>query len=191
VLPVLRQVRPVLLRRRVQPLLLRLRAAWAAHEPRAMIDLQCNVHTAICVQYWVGATAAQAGFDKRKTAWPEPGAKIMIMGTTTTTSYKIVNGTLKNISSDFASWATSKKRSALKAWITVCTCMKASEIIEMSIMIFIASQHGVKVFKSEIKKAFLYGEALFELQLEAQSSCTSTRKLLTNASHSFLEAKEG
>jgi hypothetical protein len=44
--------------------LLRLRAAQAVHEPLAMIDSQCNVHTAICVQYQVGATAAQAGSDK-------------------------------------------------------------------------------------------------------------------------------
>ncbi len=29
-----------------------------------MIDSQCNVHTAICDQYRVGATAAQAGSDK-------------------------------------------------------------------------------------------------------------------------------
>jgi hypothetical protein len=29
-----------------------------------MIDSQCNVHMAICVQYRVGATAAQAGSDK-------------------------------------------------------------------------------------------------------------------------------
>jgi hypothetical protein len=51
-------------RRRVQPPLQRLRAAEAAHEPRVMIVSQCNVHTAICVQYRVGATAAQAGSDK-------------------------------------------------------------------------------------------------------------------------------
>jgi hypothetical protein len=43
--------------------------------------------------------------------------------------------------------------------------MKASEM-----SLFIASQHGVKVFKSETKKAFVYGEALAELQLEAQSN---------------------
>jgi hypothetical protein len=61
----LRQVlRPVRPRRRVQPPLLRLGAARAVHEPRVMIDSQCNVHTAICVQYRVGATAAQAGSDK-------------------------------------------------------------------------------------------------------------------------------
>jgi hypothetical protein len=29
-----------------------------------MMDSQCNVHTAICVQYRVGATAAQAGSEK-------------------------------------------------------------------------------------------------------------------------------
>jgi hypothetical protein len=29
-----------------------------------MIDSQCNVHTTICVQYRVEATAAQAGSDK-------------------------------------------------------------------------------------------------------------------------------
>ncbi len=39
-------------------------AARAAHEPPVMIDSQCNVHTAICVQYRAGATAAQAGSDK-------------------------------------------------------------------------------------------------------------------------------
>ncbi len=33
----------------------RLRVARAAHEPRVMIDSQCNVHTAICVQYQVGS----------------------------------------------------------------------------------------------------------------------------------------
>jgi hypothetical protein len=33
----------------------RLRAAQAGHEPRVMSDSQCNVHTAICVQYrgWI------------------------------------------------------------------------------------------------------------------------------------------
>ncbi len=59
----LRPVRPLLPRRRVQPPLLRLKAARAAHEQRAMIDSQCNVHTTICV-HQVGATAAQAGCDK-------------------------------------------------------------------------------------------------------------------------------
>jgi hypothetical protein len=64
--PVMRPVRPVRPRRRVQPLLRRLRAVRAAHAPRAMFDSQCNhdVHTAICVHYRVGATAAQAGSDK-------------------------------------------------------------------------------------------------------------------------------
>jgi hypothetical protein len=53
--PVLRPVQRVRQRRRVQPPLRRLRAARAAHEPQAMIDSQCNVHTAICVQYRVGS----------------------------------------------------------------------------------------------------------------------------------------
>jgi hypothetical protein len=58
---VLRRVQTV-----VQPLLERLSAARAAHEPLTIIDSQCNVHTTICVQYQVGATAgsaAQAGSD--------------------------------------------------------------------------------------------------------------------------------
>jgi hypothetical protein len=49
---VLRPVQRVRPRRRVQPPLRRL----TAHEPRVMIDLQCNVHTAICVLYRVGST---------------------------------------------------------------------------------------------------------------------------------------
>jgi hypothetical protein len=53
--PVLRPVQRVLPRRRVQPPLRRLMAARAAHEPRVMIDSQCNAHTAICVQYRVGS----------------------------------------------------------------------------------------------------------------------------------------
>jgi hypothetical protein len=61
---VLRPVLPVRLQRRVQPLLWRLRVARAAHEPRAMIDSQGNVHTVICVQYRVIATAAQAGSEE-------------------------------------------------------------------------------------------------------------------------------
>jgi hypothetical protein len=52
---VLRPAQRVLPRRRVQPPLRRLRAARAAHEPLVMIDLQCNVHTAICVLYQVGS----------------------------------------------------------------------------------------------------------------------------------------
>jgi hypothetical protein len=32
-----------------------------------MMDLQCNVHTAICVQHLVGAAAAQAGSSKETT----------------------------------------------------------------------------------------------------------------------------
>jgi hypothetical protein len=66
--PVLQPGRPVRPRRRVQPPLRPLRAAASrsAHEPRVMLDLhwKCNVHTAICVQYRVGATAAQAGSNK-------------------------------------------------------------------------------------------------------------------------------
>jgi hypothetical protein len=54
-LPVLRPMQRVRPRRRVQPPLRRLRAARAALEPRVMIDLQCNVHTAIRVQYRVGS----------------------------------------------------------------------------------------------------------------------------------------
>jgi hypothetical protein len=53
--PVLRPVQRVRPRRGVQPPLRRLRAARAAHEPRVMIDLQCNVHTAICVLYREGS----------------------------------------------------------------------------------------------------------------------------------------
>jgi hypothetical protein len=48
---------------RVQPLLLRMTAP-RTHEPWAMLELQQNVHIEICVQYRVGATAAQAGSDK-------------------------------------------------------------------------------------------------------------------------------
>jgi hypothetical protein len=61
-LPALRPVQRVRLRRRVQPPLWRLRAARAAHEPLVMIDLQCNVHTAIYVQYRVGSPS---GSDKK------------------------------------------------------------------------------------------------------------------------------
>jgi hypothetical protein len=65
--PVLRPVRPVRPRRRVQPPLLQLRAARAVHEPRAMFDSQCYVHTAMCPvpsRSYSSGGAAQAVPDK-------------------------------------------------------------------------------------------------------------------------------
>jgi hypothetical protein len=63
--PVMRPVRPMRPRRRVQPPLRRSRAARPAHEPRVMVDLQCNVHSTFCIQYRVGVTASQAGSDQK------------------------------------------------------------------------------------------------------------------------------
>jgi hypothetical protein len=90
--PVLRPVKRVRPRRRVQPPLRRLRAAWVAHEPRAMIDSQCKVHTAICVQYRVGSP----GWIRQKNTDIKEN-EIRYQSTNDSISYKDIEGAFVDI----------------------------------------------------------------------------------------------
>jgi hypothetical protein len=74
------------------PPLWRLMAARAAHEPRAMIEPQCNVQTAICVQYRVGGP----GWIRQKNTDIEEH-EIRYRSTKASISYTDIEGAYVNI----------------------------------------------------------------------------------------------
>jgi hypothetical protein len=86
---------------------------------------------------------------------PEPGAKIL--GTTTRTEYKTVNGQFTKRKVRLCVMGNQQKEGVhYQLWELYAPVMKAAEV--RLFMAMIAAKHGLTVFRSDTKKAFLNGE---------------------------------
>ncbi len=89
-----------------------------------------------------------------KIARPEPGAKIL--GSTTLTEYKVVDGVFKKRKVRLCVMGNQQKEGIhYQLGELYAPVMKATEV---RLFMAITAKHGIKVFKSDIKQAFLNGE---------------------------------
>ena len=87
-------------------------------------------------------------------ARPEPGTKVL--GSTTRTEYKVVNGELKKYKVRLCVMGNQQKEGVhYKLGELYAPVMKAAEV---RLFMAIAAQNGLEVFKSDTKQAFLNGE---------------------------------
>ena len=87
-------------------------------------------------------------------ARPEPGTKVL--GSTTRTEYKVVNGEMKKYKVRLCVMGNQQKEGVhYKLGELYAPVMKAAEV---RLFMAIAAQNGLEVFKSDTKQAFLNGE---------------------------------
>ena len=87
-------------------------------------------------------------------ARPEPGTKVL--GSTTRTEYKVMNGELKKYKVRLCVMGNQQKEGVhYKLGELYAPVMKAAEV---RLFMAIAAQNGLEVFKSDTKQAFLNGE---------------------------------